>query len=66
MGNDPALGDPVFSDAKDPDGSPGEGLIAMLDFPSGEDHRALIIREHAAYAYPKRRLGQLASPGEVT
>ena len=66
IGNDPALGDPGFSDAKDPDRSPGEGLTALLDLASGEDHGALIVREHATYVDPERRVGQLASPGKIT
>src|ERR1700716_27391 len=66
VGNDPALGDPCFSDGKQPDPAPGEGYSALLDLASGEDHGALVVREHAAYVDPERRVGQLASPGKIT
>ena len=37
----------------------------MLELASGEDHCALIVAEHTTHIDSERRVGELASPGEV-
>jgi hypothetical protein len=66
VGDDPALGDFAFGDAEDRDGSPGEGFTAVLEHACGEDHRALIVGEHAAHVDSEGRVGEGAPFGEVT
>src|SRR6516225_853149 len=50
---------------KTPTVSPGGALTVALDLPSGEDHRTLVVGEHATHHDAKRRTRQLASRDEV-